>query len=142
MLGGFAGLASRRRATALLGALILVTLPACSNAQDEFCDALESRMDLTELRRALDSGDEDAVTAALEDLQEVRDLAPPDIAPAAERVIDTAIETVRRVTRVTGPNGETMPVDAAELNRALAEIPASAQELRTYADEKCGFALR
>lgn len=131
-----------RRASALLVALLVATVPACSSAQDEFCDALKSRMDLSELRRALDSGDEEAVTEALEDLQEVRDLAPPDIAPAAEKVIDTAIETVRRVTRVTGPNGETMPVDTAELNRALAEIPSSAQELRTYADEKCGFALR
>jgi len=137
----------RRRATNLAGvalavALLGVVAPACSSAQDEFCSALQSRMDLSRLRRALDSGDEAAVTRALKDLQEVRDLAPPDIAPAAERVIDTAIDTVRRVTRVTGPNGESMPVDTAELNRALAEIPSSAQELRTYADEKCGFALR
>jgi hypothetical protein len=125
----------------MAAALILLLVPACSDAQDEFCSALEAHLDLTALRRALDSGDDKAVTRSLKGLQEVRDLAPPDIAPATEKVIDTAIDTVRRVTEVTGPNGETMPVDTTELNRALAEIPASAQELRVYADEKCGFAL-
>ena len=115
---------------------------ACSDATDDFCDALRSQMDLSALRRALDAGDEAAVTRSLADLQEVRDLAPPEIAPAAEAVIDTAIDTVRRVTQVTGPNGETMPVDTAALNRALAEVAPSAQELSAFADERCDVTLR
>jgi hypothetical protein len=132
----------RRLQPAMLAVAVLASLSGCSSQQSDFCDALADRFDLSALQRALDAGDDAAVTRELRQLQEIRDLAPPAIRDDATSVIDTAINTVRAITGVTGPNGQVAPVDTATLNEALAGVSDSAQRLADYATRTCHLKLQ
>lgn len=134
----------RRRLAAVTLALTLAagTLAGCSTQTDDFCDALSSQFDMSGLQRAIDAGDDPAITRQLQQLQKLRDLAPPEIHSDAAIVINATIDTVRAITEVKGPNGETMPVDTTKLDEALANVSVSAQKLSNYADRICHVKLR
>ncbi len=117
-------------------------LSGCSSQTDDFCDALSSQFDMSGLQRAIDAGDDAAITRQLQQLQNLRDLAPPEIHSDAVIVIDATVDTVRAITEVKGPNGETMPVDTTKLDDALANVSVSAQKLSNYADRICHVKLR
>lgn len=123
----------------LIGAGVLV---GCSSQTSDFCDALSSRFDMAGLQRAIDAGDDAETTRQLKDLQDLRDLAPPEIHADAAKVINAAIDTVRAVTEVKGPNGEKMPIDTTKLDETLANVADSAQKLSNYADRSCHVKLR
>ena len=130
-------IASTLAITISAGALL-----GCSSQTSDFCDALSNRFDMVGLQRAIDAGDDAETTRQLKDLQDLRDLAPPEIHSDAARVIDATIDTVRAITQVTGPNGEKMPVDTAKLDETLANVSDSAQKLSNYADRTCHVKLR
>jgi hypothetical protein len=132
----------RRLRLTVMAVVVLAALSGCSSQQSDFCDALADRFDLSSLQRALDAGDDAAVTRELRQLQEIRDLAPPDIKDDATSVIDTAIDTVRAITGVTGPNGQVAPVDTTTLNEALSGVSDSAQRLADYAQRTCNLKLQ
>ena len=100
----------------------------CSSRESDFCNALADRFDLAGLQRALDAGDDAATTRELRNLQELRDLAPDEIKSDADNVIDTAISTVRAITGVRGPDGQTAPVDTTSLPQRLWATPRSSQK--------------
>jgi len=135
---------SRRGLAGLALALAVTTstLAGCSSQTDDFCDALSSQFDMSGLQRAIDAGDDAAITRQLQQLQDLRDLAPPDIHADAAAVIDATIDTVRAITEVKGPNGEKMPVDTTKLDETLANVSVSAQKLSNYADRICHVKLR
>jgi len=114
----------------------------CSSRESDFCNALADRFDLAGLQRALDAGDDAATTRELRNLQELRDLAPDEIKSDADNVIDTAIATVRAITGVKGPDGQTAPVDTTKLNEALAGVADAAQRLSDYALKTCKVTLQ
>lgn len=132
----------RRLRLTVMAVVVLAALSGCSSQQSDFCDALGDRFDLSALQRALDAGDDAAVTRELRQLQEIRDLAPPEIKDDATSVIDTAIDTVRAITGVTGPNGQVAPVDTTTLNEALNGVSDNAQRLADYAQRTCHLKLQ
>jgi hypothetical protein len=121
-------------AIALCGALLPA---ACSNDVDDFCRQLKSSYDLSDLRAALDRDDTAAIEHALDELQKLDDLAPKDIRSDVDAVVSAVVGAVRAVVPVTGPNGETMPVDLTKLNAALESVANSSARVVAYGRTHC-----
>ena len=128
-----------RALAAIVVASVLLSTTACTNELDSFCDQLDAVFDLTDLRRALNRDDADAVEDSLAELQELEDLAPEEIEAQVTTVVDAVVDTVRAVLDVEGPNGENMPVDTSQLNESLANVSNDAQQVVTFAEENCGI---
>jgi len=129
---------------AVAAAIAVVGLlsPACSkDAKVAFCDELRDTYRLTELRDAIDRNDIVTIKRSLQRLEDLADDAPKEIAIDLHIVVDTVVQTVRRVTGVPGPGGETMPPDLGKLNEALAHVAKSSQHVAEFAEQKCGLTL-
>jgi len=120
---------------------VAVAGSGCGSDDADFCSALEDRFDLASLQRALNADDNAAVTKALADLQDLKDLAPPEIREDLTKLVDATIDTVRAVSGATGPNGEKMPVDTSALSTALGEVAVPAQHVSDFADRTCKIRL-
>ncbi len=54
-----------------------------------------------------------------------------------DAVVSAVVGSVRAVVPVTGPNGETMPVDLTQLNAALDSVSANSARLVAYGRKHC-----
>lgn len=131
------------RGATLVALLLLASWsPSCTyDAKQEFCNDLRDTYRLTELRDAIDRNDTATVERSLRDLKDLADDAPEEIALDLHIVVDTVIDTVRSVTGVASPGGETLPPDLEKLNSALASVAKSSQHVVSYADQECGLKL-
>lgn len=127
---------------AVLAAVVGLVSPACSkDTKQSFCDELRDTYRLTALRDAIDRNDTATIKRSLQQLEDLADDAPKEIAIDLHIVVDTVVQTVRRVTGVPSPGGETLPPDLGKLNEALSRVAESSQRVAEYADQKCGLTL-
>jgi hypothetical protein len=131
---------SRRVGAAV--AILLVAAPlGCTSSEDRFCGRLRDDYELDDLVTAIERRDQKRITANLEALRELQDVAPAAIHDDFRAVVDAVNAAVRAVTRVPGPDGEAVPVDLTLLGQQLAAIDEPAQHVAEYADRKCGLKL-
>ena len=134
-------LAGRRVAVAIALLVIAGMTTSCADAHEQFCDRLRSTYKMTTLADAIDRDDTETISAQLQELKELADDAPDEIAIDLRVIVDAVTETVRAVTNVTSPGGEGMPVDTEELNRSLANVAENSQRVAEYADRDCNLVL-
>lgn len=108
----------------------------------EFCRALKSDYDLDDLRSAIERNDSKAIASSLRRFRDLQLKAPAAIADDMTKVADAVEDTVRAITSVGANGPDSTPVDPTSLDARLAEIGPSAQNLASYADEKCGITLQ
>jgi hypothetical protein len=134
---------SRTRAAvaALLIGASVVGVGCSSDPQADFCDRLRSDYRFDDLANAIDRGDTAAISKSLQELQDLADDAPKEIAIDLHFIVDTVSRTVRAVTNVTSLGGESLPPDLTELNAALAKVSENSQRVARYADRDCNLQL-
>lgn len=129
------------RVRAALAAMTVGLGPiACTSADATFCAELEDRLDLGALVEAIELQDERGIRDALEDLRVLEDTAPEEVFDEVRVLVDVVSNLVRITTGVDDGGGAA-PLDADELNAALAEVAEPAQVLADYADRTCGITL-
>lgn len=126
-------------AIAVVGAALSST--ACTSDTDRFCEALRDQWDLSSLSEAIQTRDLRSITAGLESLREVQDVAPDDVHDDFRTLIDALSGAVRIVTNAPDSTGETSPVDPTALTRQLEEIDEPAHNVAEFADRNCGLSL-
>ena len=119
----------------------LATLGACTSPEDQFCGRLREDYHLDTLVSAIQRRDERRITAGLEQLRELQDIAPESIHDDVRAVVDAVSGAVRAVTKAPGADGEQVPVDLTLLSQQLAEIREPAQHVADFADRSCGLKL-
>jgi hypothetical protein len=132
---------SRVAIAALLIAAAAAGVGCSSDPRTDFCDRLRSDFRLTDLRDAIDRDDTAAISRSLQELEDLADDAPREIAIDLHIVVDTVSRTVRAVTNVTSLGGESLPPDLTELNAALAKVSENSQRVARYADRDCNLQL-
>lgn len=118
-----------RRLAAPLSLLLLVPLAACGSDRDAYCGAVEEHQ--AELSDLVGSGEPDALIAALEIFEELRDDAPDDISDEWQQVV-SRIEALRDALEAADVDPATYdrsdpPADLSSEDRAA--IDAAAREL-------------
>lgn len=125
-------------AIAAMSALMFAA--GCTSTEATFCAELEDRVDLGELVNAIELEDTKRISDGLDDLRVLEDTAPEEVFDEVRALIDVVSNLVRVTTGVDEGSGSA-PLDAAELNAALAEVAEPAQVLAEYADRTCGITL-
>ena len=86
---------------------------------------------------ALKAKDAGRVESTMNDLDELIAVAPADIYDDLVMVSEVLQRTIRRITGVSGPNGEPPQTDIAKLNADLNAAASAAQRVVTYTSTVC-----
>ncbi len=135
--------AIRQRITsgvAVGGALLIAATAACGDSTPEYCDRLDEIRTLDTLSAALDAGDLDAADAAAQQLVEVADAAPSEIAGPTRALADGVVGVVALLRAGDGDPGA-VEAQREQLQEQLGTLADDAAVVEQWTEERCGFRL-